>query len=93
MPKKYPPLTYSEVIAILKANDFELKATKGSHEQWEGSIKGATKKVTVDKAYPEYDSFLMSSMIRQSALSRDDFYCSLKNTAKKINKKCRKDLK
>lgn len=87
MPKKYPPLTPDEVIKILKKRGFILKATEGSHAQYEGEVKGLTKKVTVDEAEKEFGNFLIKSMIRQSGLSREEFYCSTKATALKVNLK------
>lgn len=90
MPKKYPPLTPSEVIDILKAWDFEFKTQEGSHAQYEGTTKGTKRKVTVDKGEKEFGIDLIKNMIRQSGLSRDQFYCSTKRTAKKINKKVKK---
>lgn len=87
MPKKYPPLTPDEVIRILKKRGFLLKSTEGSHSQYEGTVKKEIKKVTVDTAEKEFNIFLMQSMIRQSGLSREEFYCTTKATAQKINKK------
>lgn len=52
-----------------------------------GFVNGEKRKVTVDMAEYEYGDFLMQSMIRQSGMNRDDFYCSHKSTAKKINKR------
>jgi len=85
LPKKYPPLTPAEVIKILSKRGFILKATEGSHAQYEGKIKGEIRKVTVDKAEKEFDDFLIKSMIRQSGLNREEFYCTIRNTALKIN--------
>jgi len=88
LPKKHPPLKPSEVISILRARTIIYIGTEGSHAQYEGMIKGKKRKVTVDMSEPEFDDFLIKSMIAQSGLSREEFYCSTKNTAKKINKKC-----
>ncbi|MFA5805492.1 MAG: type II toxin-antitoxin system HicA family toxin [Melioribacteraceae bacterium] len=87
MPKKYPPLTYQEVVAILKAWGFKFKDQEGSHEQYEGVIKGKKRKVTVDSNDSPYDGFILKSMISQSGLSREEFYTTTKTTAKKINMK------
>lgn len=87
MPKKYPPLTPAEVIKILKKRGFELKSTEGSHAQYEGVVDGITRKVTVDEGEKEFDDFLIKSMIRQSGLTRNEFYCTTKVTALKINMK------
>ncbi|MHB1686960.1 MAG: type II toxin-antitoxin system HicA family toxin [Ignavibacteriaceae bacterium] len=85
MPKKYPPLTYQEVISILKARGFTFGDQKGSHEQYEGIINGQKRKVTVDKNDSPYDDFILKSIINQSGLSREEFYTATKTTAKKIN--------
>jgi predicted RNA binding protein YcfA (HicA-like mRNA interferase family) len=90
LPKKYPPLTPSEVIDILKVWNFEFKTQEGSHAQYEGIINKIKRKVTVDMNEAEFDTDLLKSMIRQSGLSRDQFYCSTKRTAKKINKRVKK---
>ena len=88
MPKSYPPLTPQEVIDILKARGFEFKTQKGSHAQYEGEINRTKRKVTVDMTEKDFDENLIKSMVRQSGLSRKEFYCSTKKTAKKINKNC-----
>ena len=93
MPKKSPPLTPQEVITILKKRGLRFDTQEGSHEQYEGTIKGKQRKVTVDTAEKEFDNFLIQSMIRQSGLSRKEFYCSTKSTAAKINKKLDNKLK
>lgn len=87
MPKKYPSLTPQEVIDILKARGLSKKTQSGSHAQFEGMLKSQIRKVTVDMAEKDFGKDLIKSMIRQSGLSRDEFYCSTKKTAKKINKK------
>lgn len=87
MPKKYPPLSYQEVLAILKIRGFTFKDQEGSHEQYEGVIKGKTRKVTVDRNDSPYDDFIIKSMLQQSGLTRDEFYTATKTTAKKINMK------
>ena len=84
MPKRYPQLTLAEVRSILKFNGFEVNNTVGSHQQWVGMIGGERRRVTVDISEAPFDDFLIKSMIRQSGVSRDDFYASTKATAKKV---------
>jgi len=85
--RSYPPLTPGEVIQILLYRGFEHTGTRGSHAQYEkGSLK-----VTVDKGFDVFDPFLLQSMIRQSGLSKKEFYCSTKATALKINKRFKPD--
>ena len=87
MPKKYPVLKLAEVLEILNANGFVLNNTVGSHKQFIATIKNIKRRVTVDGSNDEFDDFLLRSMISQSGLSRDEFYCSCKSAAKKINKR------
>jgi predicted RNA binding protein YcfA (HicA-like mRNA interferase family) len=85
LPKKYPPLTFSEVLDILKSNGFVLRNIEGNHHQYTGIIQGQKRIVTVDKSELPFDAFLIKSMILQSGLSRVQFYCSTKGTEKKIS--------
>ncbi|MBI5464367.1 MAG: type II toxin-antitoxin system HicA family toxin [Ignavibacteriales bacterium] len=87
MPEKFPPLTPQEVVAILKARGFSLNNQEGSHAQYVGFFGGVKRRVTVDMAKVDYNDFLIKSMIRQSGMTREEFYCSTKSTARKINKK------
>lgn len=87
MPKKYPPLTFSEVLDILKSNGFILRNVQGSHHHYTAIIEGKKRIVTVDKSESPFDAFLIKSMIAQSGMSREKFYGSTKGTAKKINLK------
>ena len=86
MPKRFPPLTYSEIKKVLKSLGFVWDRSKGSHEQWKNN--GNT--VTVDSAEDEPGNDLMKSMIRQSGVSREDFYGATKRTSRKINKRKKK---
>lgn len=77
MSGKYPPLTPTEVEKILERAGFILKRTSGSHNQWEGIVKGKRRLVTVDKLSRSSETFgkrLMKSMIRQSGMTKDEFY-------------------
>jgi predicted RNA binding protein YcfA (HicA-like mRNA interferase family) len=85
VPQKYPPLTPAEVIEILTAYDFRFKHQVGSHAQYEAVRGGKSYKVTVKTNAAEFNDFLMKSMIRQSGLTREDFYSATKSSARKIN--------
>lgn len=74
MGNKYPLLSYSQVIKILKAHSFTHKRTRGSHEAWEGYVGGRRRVVTVDNKIKTYGKDLIKSMIVQSGLTRDEFY-------------------
>ena len=84
MPKKYPTLNPQEVRAILRARAFVLANQMGSHEQWAGQWGGMPRIVTVDAHHQDFSTEILKSMIRQSGMTRDDFYNSTPRTARKI---------
>jgi len=47
-------------------------------------VRGATAVVTVDTAHDDYSDKLIASMMRQSQLSREEFYGATESTARKI---------
>jgi len=75
----WPTLSVADVRAILRAAGFELKRTRGSHEQWEGRVDGVRRLVTLDVAAGPFTrkSRVLASMIRQSGLGRRGFYSLL----------------
>ena len=89
MPKKYPVLTLAEVIEIMNFNNFTLNNTVGSHRQYVATIGNVSRRVTVDTSIDDFDDYLLKSMMRQSGLSREEFYCSSKSAAKKISMRIR----
>jgi len=84
MPKKYPPLTDTEVVAILIALGFAYSHSSGGHDFYKAAHGGKHWTVTVDPHDSPYDAFLLKSMISQSGYSREQFYRATKKTAKKI---------
>lgn len=92
MPKKYPVLTLSEILEIVKNLGLVLNNTVGSHGQWVGTVNGKTVRVTVDNAINEFGIFLIKSMISQANVSRKQFYSLSKSACKKINLKHKKSL-
>lgn len=84
MPDKYPRLTYSETVAILKALGFSLKNQKGSHEHWFKETPNKKFKVTLQKN-KEYDARDIRSHISQAGVKREEYYGACERTAKKIN--------
>jgi predicted RNA binding protein YcfA (HicA-like mRNA interferase family) len=85
MSRRYPPLTPAEVRNILRARGFVWDRTTGSHEHWVLDVEGAPRcAVTVDAAVREFSVRLIKSMIRQSRLTRAEFYGATKKTAKRI---------
>lgn len=90
MPRKYPPLTLSEVLRILRRNGFEQVRATGSHFRYRAWIKGKIRQVTVDHAIDEFDIDLIKYMIAQSGLTREEFYGSTKSAARKAGVRFRK---
>jgi predicted RNA binding protein YcfA (HicA-like mRNA interferase family) len=84
MPRRHPPLTPDEVIAILRSRGFSLDRTAGSHAQYVGSVRGRFRRVTIDLHYREFDDQTMRRLMDQSGLTREEFYGSTKETARKI---------
>ena len=84
MPKKYPPLTASEVTAILSALGFSYDHSSGGHDFYKASHSGKSWTVTVDSKCSPFNDFLLKSMISQCGYDRKQFYGATKKTAKKI---------
>ena len=80
MSGQYPPLDYLQVTRILTVLKFKKKPGTGtSHEQWEGYTKGKRRLVTVDRKSSKKEKYgdkLLGDMIRQSGLSKKEFYLS-----------------
>jgi len=77
MSGKYPPLTPTQVENILIKAGFILKRTAGSHNQWEGTVKGIRRLVTVDQLSRRSETFgkkILREMIWQSGMTKDEFY-------------------
>ncbi|MBI1930201.1 hypothetical protein HYR99_38865 [Candidatus Poribacteria bacterium] len=89
MPKRYPPLTLAQVVAILRANGFTLSHSRGDHDYYSGVIRGRPRTVTVKTRIDVFSNDLLKYMIAQSGLTREEFYGSTKATAKKIGVKFR----
>lgn len=87
--RSHPPLTPSEVEAIVLALGFQFKRQEGSHAQFERGADGVRPRsvVTIDKAEKEFDGYLLKSMIRQSNYTREEFYGATKKTARKASVK------
>ena len=85
--RRYPPLSPSEVIAILTSLGFAFKRQDGSHAQYERAADQERERalVTVDMSITEFWEDVIKSMIRQSKHTREEFYGATKGTARKIN--------
>lgn len=84
MPKRYPAITPAEVTAILLARSFVLDRTRGSHSYYSGTVRDRLRHVTVSTHYAEFSTERIQDMIAQSGLTREEFYGSTKETARKI---------
>lgn len=84
MPKKRPPLTEREVVAILEALGFGYSHSEGGHDFYKGFHSGRNWKVTVDPKESPFDDFLLKSMMKQAGADREQFYAATSATAKKI---------
>ncbi len=77
MPKR-PRLSHRQVAQILRAHGFRLDRQDGSHQQWVGEVRGQPRVVTVIAGAKDYAPKTMKSMIRQSGLTEDEWYGTLK---------------
>lgn len=85
MPRKYPPLKPREIEEILIKRGFVFSHWRGSHKYFAGEWAGSKRLVTVDFHYEvTNDPRLIKSIIRQSGMTREEFYGSIDSTAKKI---------
>ena len=89
--KKYPPLTPNEIVAILKARGFRWDRNSGDHQFFSRYLNGKEHLPQVDMGVPQVSDYWLKLTITESGLSREDFYCSTKATAKKIGMKCVSD--
>ena len=85
--RMYPPLTTGEIQEVLRARGFRIRNTNSSHQQWGISATNYTPAylVTVDTNYAQPCEKLLKTMIRQSGLSREQFYGSAKGSARKAS--------
>ena len=75
MSGQYPPLSYSDVIAVLKFLGFAKRPQKGtSHEQWVRDDERGFFKVTVDPPKAPFTRDLIMWMARQAGMSKAQFY-------------------
>ncbi len=88
---KFPPLSPDEIIELLKARGFTLHHTKGDHEFYYCEVQGKKRVMQVDTGNPLYTGYWLKQTIKETGMTREQFYCSTKKTAKKINMKCAPD--
>src|SRR5258708_34957621 len=82
--RKYPPLTLSEVIAILRGLGFTKAREERSHAHYEALAFGDFPRsiVTVDMGYRVFDASRITTMIRQANRTREMFYGATKVRAR-----------
>lgn len=82
-----PPLRRSEIAAILIAAGFVLKPGQGNnrHDVYEhGGIAGKRRTVPVARSHNEFSGWLLDAMIKQSGLTKKQFYGLTEATARKL---------
>jgi predicted RNA binding protein YcfA (HicA-like mRNA interferase family) len=92
--RKYPPLEPKEIEDILYSRGFNFHKKNGDHRYYIHEVQGKKKIVQIDWGIDMYNSNWIKTILEQSGLSREQFYCSTKTTAKKIGLRCatKKDL-
>ncbi len=89
--RKYPPLTPREITDILISRGFSLSHSKGDHNFYVHTVKGQKCIAQVDMGNPSYKDVWLKLVIRESGMTREQFYCSTKSAAKKIGLECAED--
>ncbi len=83
--RKYPPLTPDEIISILTARGFVFHKSSGDRRYSYHTIKGKKTIVQIDMGNPVYSDTWLKLLIDETGMTREQFYCSTKASAKKIN--------
>jgi len=84
---RYKPLTYNDIVKILRNLGFQLSPTGAtSHQTWIISRDNIPFAVTImfHGSNVEFKKGTLGSIIRQSGFTKDEFYNALKNK-RKIN--------
>ena len=92
MPRGLPPLTPGEIVLILLARAFSFsRSTASSHDIYTGTWNHQKRIVVVDMGITIYnDADMIKLVIRQSGMSREEFYGATPKTAKKIGLQVKK---
>lgn len=77
MHPKLRSISSREVERILRRNGFKLERSRGSHRQYIGFVNGQKRRVTVIADQESFTVRTLSSMIRQSGLTEDEWICSM----------------
>ena len=73
MGAKYPVLTPSYVIKVLKKFDFGFKSQKGSHAKYVRIMDGEPTKTVIIPMHNEIAKGTLQSILEQAGLSLDEF--------------------
>lgn len=68
-------LSSKDVEKILRMNGFEVVSQRGSHRQLKGVVNGTKRRVTVPADRKNFHPKTLKSIIRQSGLTEEDFFC------------------
>jgi predicted RNA binding protein YcfA (HicA-like mRNA interferase family) len=80
-----PPLSRGEVIAILLAAEFKFSSRKKRHDNYEHPrIRGQRRCASVSHSYNEICGDVLQSIIKQSGMTKTEFYGMTATTAKKL---------
>ena len=86
--RKYPPLTPKEIEAILIARGFNLHHKNGDHKYYTRIVKGKKRVAQIDMGNSIYTDQFIKLILRQCGMTREEFYCSIKSTSRKIGMQC-----
>lgn len=86
--RKYPPLKPKQIENILYARGFILHKKKGDHRYYVREVRGKKRIPQIDWGIDMYNSNWIKTIIKQSGMTREQFYCSTKKTARKIGLGC-----
>jgi predicted RNA binding protein YcfA (HicA-like mRNA interferase family) len=71
---KYPKLSSEDVERVLVKLDFKFVTQKGSHKQFKGIVKGQKRRMTILANRKSFNPKTLKSMIRQSGLTKEEFF-------------------
>jgi predicted RNA binding protein YcfA (HicA-like mRNA interferase family) len=86
--RRYPPLKLNQIIQILTARGYSLHKKKGDHRYYIKTDNGRKRIAQVDMGCREYNENLIPMLLKETGLTREEFYGSTKKTAKMINVEC-----
>ena len=85
--RKYPPLTPLEIEDIILRRGFEHYKNSGDHRFYVHEVKGKKHIVQIDMGNPLYEGHWLKLVIEESGMTREQFYCSTKSSARKLGLK------